>query len=316
MYDVSAVLLHLNESTVEQARGSLESQTVAPQEIVFVSGVQPFGRAFNEAVSRVRTSWFLQCDADMELYPHCLETLLQHRQHEKVAVVVAHLQDPLQGRIRGVKLFRTRVCRQFPLSLERPDAETGQIARIQSEGWGLVTLEEVLGVHRREAGSEVYHFERFRLLGLKIRLKEAWYDLTHRLEQLRLAGRPESLSGAAALWLGLTVMDEGVHDELRASPDFLLWRQSQGNGRTRLPDLAPEDEPQRVFLQGWARGLAERPRRSVDLRGLVGLGLQVGRTENWLWTAGFLAAYFDSKSRSCEEIWARVEPWLPSAGQL
>ncbi len=307
MPQLSAVLLHVGEDTVELARRSLELQTLTLAETVEVVGVVPFGRAFNEAVQRVQTEYFLQCDADMQLYPHCAEHLLEpFLQDPQVAVSVGHLADPLQGKIRGVKIFRTRACREFSVPADQPDAESRHIQILEQNGWKMVTLPEVLGTHREQPGEERYHFERFRLLGLKIRIKSSWWDLTYRLVQLRAClPRPEAISGAIGLWLGLSVVDAGIQNDLPASEEFLRWRERPTAGPSDPPTVSQGTPLQEAFLEGWARA---RERTPVDLDSLVGNCLASGQPELWTWIVGFLAGWFDVRGRR-QECWLRVEGW-------
>jgi len=110
--DVGAVVLHLNEPFWPLALASLDKQTLSVAQTVVLTGISPFYRALNEAAARMEMPYFVQVDADMQLDPHCVQSL-RALMSEDCACVVGHLRDPLMGRIVGVKLFRTRLLREM-----------------------------------------------------------------------------------------------------------------------------------------------------------------------------------------------------------
>ena len=123
----------------------------------------------------------------MVLDENCIETLAS-RMQKGVGIVVGYLRDPLQGRIEGVKLFRTECCRSYPLK-DVPSVETTFLADLETNGWEVrfLTQEEShsLGTHRTDMSDPVYFFERFKNLGGKIFVRRGWTDLMRRLFNLR-----------------------------------------------------------------------------------------------------------------------------------
>src|SRR5262245_15536075 len=103
--DVTALVLSLGEDYTERAIASVRRQSLPPAEIIVVRGISPFHRAFNSAVPRVRTEFFIQVDADMILDSTCIADL-RRCISDKVGIVLGHLRDPLLGRVVGIKLFR------------------------------------------------------------------------------------------------------------------------------------------------------------------------------------------------------------------
>ncbi len=180
---ISALLLTLNEPFTFRARESLEAQTLPPREVVEMAGVSPFFRAFNTGVERISTTYFLQCDSDMQLDPECLEELFRGVEDD-VGVVKGLLRDPLLGEIQGVNLFRTELCRRIPLQ-NISHCETLQVKKFEELGWRKVVLEKSLGTHRTDLSDPIYNFERFRLAGFKSKARNQLKNLTDRLFRLR-----------------------------------------------------------------------------------------------------------------------------------
>jgi len=194
---ISAILPSLGEATLERAVQALRAQTCLLQEIHHIEGIRPFSRAFNHGVSKVRTPFFLQCDADRILHPEAVERLAQGMADD-VCMVVGWLQDPLQGPIQGVKLHRTEVARQNP-HREECSCETAYLERVFRQGWRmeLYSPSDCLGEHL-PTHEETYTFARFLYLGRKIRLRRDSSDVRMRLE--RLADRWDIEVAPTAAW--------------------------------------------------------------------------------------------------------------------
>lgn len=277
MADVSALLLSLGEPTTQCAHRALLNQTVALDRIVRIEGVSPFSKAFNLGVSRISTEYFLQCDADMVLKPECVEVLLDAMACE-YALVFGYLRDPLLGSVQGVKLFRTSVCRDFPLK-PLAHCESQQLEDWSAAGWKFLKLTRCLGTHRTDRSNSVYNFERFRRIGFKTRVRRGWKDLTNRLTKLRkraddpavpslvaaaLSGAFEQRSGdiltpavdspGLLRWLG-DGSDDFVRRQLR-SDDYKDWIALAHFCKTKIldeSDVVDESD----FLVPWERYLAE-----------------------------------------------------------
>lgn len=295
---VSAILLSLGESGVEEAYLSLQEQTLPLSQIVHVDQVSPFSAAFNRAVESVESEFFLQCDADMVLAANCAQTLLAEMTPQ-TAVVVGLLEDPLQGAIRGVKLFRTRCCREFPVGLET-DCETEQIRQCLQRGWELRRSPEILGSHRLDCSDELYNFERFRLAGAKARQRRSWWDLTYRMVQLsRRVELAATSTAAVALMAGLVSSEEVIHQRPVASPEYLYWKRLEAAGE---PGPICLDRP---FRNGWEAGREGRYQGD----GLARLCLAQSSPACWLYLAGFVAAVTDWRGRAHQQLWPHVSDW-------
>ncbi|MFN8613528.1 MAG: hypothetical protein U0931_38675 [Vulcanimicrobiota bacterium] len=295
---VAAVLLSLGESGIEEAYRSLQQQTLQLSPIIKVEQVSPFSAAFNRAVESVEAEFFLQCDADMVLAANCAQTLLSEMT-PRTAVVVGLLDDPLQGAIRGVKLFRTQCCRDFPVGLE-VDCETEQIRRCMRQGWELRRSHQVLGSHRLDLSDELYNFERFRLAGAKARQRQSWWDLTYRMVQLsRRLQLGASLTAAVALMAGLVSSDEVVHQRPSASPEYLKWKRLKATGQ---PQQICLDRP---FCNGWQAGKEGRYQGDRLARWC----LAQSSPACWLYLAGFVAAVTDARGCSSRELWPHLCGW-------
>lgn len=233
---VSALLLTIGESTVAEAHEALRRQTLSLQQILVVENVRPFAKAFNEGVSRIRTPFFIQCDADMMLDENCVE-FLASKMTARTGMVVGYLRDPLQGNVRGVKLYRTECCRLFPME-DSSDCEEIFRARLLKQNW-LVTIVEpaiTLGRHDPDQQDLIYQFERFKFMGVKIRARKAWYDFAFRLIQLARCGS-EAIAPPAicAMICGFHMVHKEDHlTGFAPSSEYRLWL-----GCSTAPEASP-----------------------------------------------------------------------------
>ncbi len=110
--------------------------------------------AFQQMQERCRTTWYVQVDEDMILYPHAIAELRRKisATPPNVAIYCATLWDcDAEMFLYGVKIYRTDVVRQFPYA-NSMSCETEQIARMKDKGYTveLHALEEpdgCLGEH-------------------------------------------------------------------------------------------------------------------------------------------------------------------------
>lgn len=295
---VDGVVLSLGESSLEEANRSLLEQSVRLRQIIQVRHVSPFSAAFNRAVQLVDADFFLQCDADMILAHHCVETLMGEMT-PGTAVVVGLLDDPLQGAIRGIKLYRTCCCREFPVGSEI-DCETAQLRKCLENGWESRRSDAVLGSHRLDLGDELYNFERFRLAGAKARQRRSWWDLTYRMIQLsRRVELDAAPLAAVALMAGLVSSEGVVHRRPSPSPEYLKWKRLESTG------LAHDLQLERPFEDGWLAG----SRRLHNGERLARLCLAQSSPAGWLYLAGYVAAVTDVQGRSPQRMWTQLAGW-------
>jgi hypothetical protein len=247
---VSAVLLTIGEPTADQALASIARQTRPVDAQIVVAHVTPFSAAFERGVAQVGTPWFLQVDADVVLFASCVERLLAIADDD-TAIACGFLDDPLQGPVRGVKLFRTELCRRFPLE-DDSNCETRQVGRFQEAGYRVRSLGEdgCVGTHRTDLSDEVYTFERFRLLGTKLRDRDDPVDFCDRLRRLGTSRHRERALGAAVGFVA-GLFGEHARDGLAPftrSPEYLRW--------TGLPRAVTQPMA-RAFDRGALRDLVE-----------------------------------------------------------
>lgn len=296
----SAVLLSLGEVTLGDSERSLLGQRLPPDQLVRVDSVSPFSRAFNLAVGQVEHEFFLQCDADMLLNPDCSQRLFAAMSPE-TALVVGMLKDPLQGLIRGVKLFRTRCCQLYPLAAI-PNCETSQVTTFLQHGWKVEFLPDSLGLHCPDLSAPLLPFERFRREGCKSRVRRNWSGLTYRLWQLgQRSHLAVSQLAGAALFSGLTSSQQWLHTDPAPSEAFRRWQQ-QGEG----PDL-------RIDFSGagpaWERGWQEGHQGSLPTRSVVTRGLMQADPQSWLYLAGFVPARLGELREHFELVVPLLQQW-------
>jgi len=187
---VSALVLTIGESSTSRAIEALQRQTRECDEIILVEDISPFHRAMNEGISRVRTDFFLQCDADMVPDPDCVEVLLENIAAH-TGVVIAHLQDDLMGKIQAIKLFRTRSARALKFA-DHVSPDTNLITRMAEAGWKYDFARrktpkfghdvDILGRHAPDY-SPLYTFQKFRLEGARMAKRGVFQELMDSLDR-------------------------------------------------------------------------------------------------------------------------------------
>jgi hypothetical protein len=216
---ISALLLTIGEPTTAEAHQALQNQTLPLQQISIIKNERPFSSAFNLGVSSIESEFFIQCDADMILDPNCAEVLLS-RMNDQTGMVVAYLRDPLQGKVRGVKLYRTACCKKYPFE-NHLDCEDMFRKRLLQNHWNveIIKNDRTLGKHAPDANDSIYQFERFKHMGAKIAARKAWFDLAYRLNQLGRAQDQQIVPLAvSAMICGFYIVKNEDLDVFVASP--------------------------------------------------------------------------------------------------
>ncbi len=217
--DVTAVVLTHGEPYVDRALASIRSQTVAPADVLVVSysDASTFHDAINLAARRVRTEFFVQVDADMILDAYCFE-VLRSQAEDHIGIVAGLLRDPLQGRIVGIKLFRTACFR-------RRQYRDGLICDavfergIRADGWSRVNVLDfgrtavsewhTVGQHRPDY-EPFYTFSKFRVLGARRRIECNLYAALTLLQHLRTTEHPSALPAQIGFAHGTLAVDRSL----------------------------------------------------------------------------------------------------------
>jgi hypothetical protein len=276
-----------------------------------VRGVSPFSHAFNTAVAQVRTPFFIQVDADMILDDTCVADLTRVFT-ERVGVVVGHLRDPLQGRIRGIKVFRTACCRRVPLC-DTPSPETDFNEHILPHGWTNVYALKVtegppadwpiFGEHRPDY-TLPYVFSKYVREGIKAR-----YRRVVRSGILHLEHRGSLLTAVAAiayahgLFVGADrdIQTPGAHAEsYRLVERFLEHLQENAEAPAMTAGLVQPD-PESTFRRSYALGvrLQQPPDPAVFLATLNSLQ-QAPDVGSWVALLGLCQGLFVDRYREEE----------------
>jgi len=259
--DVTGLVLSIGERTTPRAVRSLKNQTVPCREIVIVENVSPFYKAMNRGIRRVKTPFFLQCDADMVPDPDCIEVLLGCMDDD-VGVVLGYLLDDLLGKIQAIKLFRTEGVRQvqFPNNIS-PDTEC--INQMAEQGWRFRFAKrskakyghppDILGAHQPDY-SRLYTFNKFSRLGSRMRYRGVFREFASTMQKLRASAHPMAPIALIALSHGLFM--ERRTDHLRpggASKDYHILEQYMRSHNQRNAQFAAttsEARPAKTLRSG------------------------------------------------------------------
>ena len=197
--DVSAVVVTAGEKTLARSLACLRQQMLPLHDIIVIRNTKkPFHQGLNRGVRRVKTEFFVQCDADMLLDPDCVEVLRRYMEKD-TGVAFAHLEDGLLGTIQAVKMFRTSCLLERPLdNTINPDssrilkmAEQGHriaVARRKYRKYGHAP--DVLGRHCPDYHDPVYCFGKFSLLGSKVSSRGSFLEYKACLNALKRSQHP------------------------------------------------------------------------------------------------------------------------------
>ena len=274
--EITALLLSLEEPSVERALASIARQTVPFADVVRVEGVRPFHRALNDGAARVTTEHFVQVDADMILDDDCVERLAECT-HRDVGAVVGMLRDPLYGRVEAIKLFRTaEVTRIGFRDSISPDTDFLQLME-KDERYLVYALRydtdtlgtrHTFGEHRPDY-QPLGTFEKNKRDGRRIRHRGRADSARFHLDLLHHRAHPYALIAEVGIAHGLFQDWEGDRQDGvdRAGADFRRLRElleragrSRSALRTRVDDAAAAaalvGSAERVFNSSYSLGTA------------------------------------------------------------
>lgn len=232
MNDVTVMVLTLGESTLNEALASVQKQSTRPAEVLVVENEQPVSRAFHVGSRRVRTPFFMQCDADMILSADCLQVLRDGMEPD-VGVCVGFLQDDILGPIQGVKLFRTDAVLPYTSSSLASDSD--MIGQMLKGGWKMRFCRreqphpeldrDVLGLHRPTYDDEEYLFFKFSRQGSKARYRRSMPEFLALLQALKTSTHPKADLALLAFCHGFFAKaEEDLHREPRSCHEYELYR--------------------------------------------------------------------------------------------
>jgi len=325
---VTAVVLSVGETTTARAIDSVARQNVAVNDIVLVEGVSPFHRALNEGVTRVRTPFFIQVDADMVLDADCIERLTACLA-DTVGLVVGHLRDRLYGRVVGIKLFRTECVRRDPFrdSIAHDTDFANEIGR---QGWATVyalryhdrlqSEWHTLGEHHPEY-TPLYTYAKHAVEGRRLRYRQDAGAVRYHMQALHKSVHAAALIAQIALGHGLFLDYEGdlqgryrEDRRYRDDPDFVrlsdfLGCRGSNNERNRAPAAPPAPFPKTAFRRGYRIGISlARAKRADRFEHILASLHDSGHPWSWLMAVGLCHGIFADgyDSEVFEAEWAKL----------
>lgn len=245
MSDVTALVLTLSEDYTERAITSVGRQALPAAEVIVVRGVSPFHHAFNSGLSRIRTEFFIQVDADMILDDTCIADL-RRCVSDNVGIVVGHLRDPLLGSVVGVKLFRKQ-CFDHVNLRDCLASETDFVRDILKEGWTTIYAQNyfgdlgTLGEHCPDYNPH-YTFCKFMRDAAKARYRKAGRGLRLVFRRLQTSGHKAATIAAIAAAHGIFTKEiRDVHGPCVQSEEFeflerFLLAPEEAENATALPE--------------------------------------------------------------------------------
>ena len=273
--EISALLLSLEEPSVERALASIRRQKSPFADVVRVEGVRPFHRALNDGAARVKTDHFVQVDADMILDEDCVERLAASIRPE-VGAIIGMLRDPLYGRVQAIKLFRTAEVTRIGFG-DSISPDTDFLDHMETEGrctvysirheTELAAAWHTFGEHRPDY-QPLGTFEKNKRDG-RIRHRGEAASARFHLDLLHRSAHPYALIAQVGIAHGLFLdwegdrqdgVDRGGDDFRRLSELLARTGERRGAFRARVADAAAAaalvGSAERVFKSSYSRGAA------------------------------------------------------------
>lgn len=103
-----------------------------------IAHISPMSKAFQQMLDKCDTEYFIQCDEDMIMRPHCVRTLYENmvQQDQRVAMVCHSIWDiPFDRWIQGIKIYRHSILKKYPYHDNNQSCEMEQVQRMQKDGF-------------------------------------------------------------------------------------------------------------------------------------------------------------------------------------
>ncbi|MEO1992349.1 MAG: glycosyltransferase family 4 protein [Pirellulales bacterium] len=105
-----------------------------------IDHVAPMSQAFQKMLDDCSTTFFVQVDEDMLLYPHAIRTLYEVIANSSNCMFVANLYDVhLERCIQGIKIYRHVIVRNYPYE-DVESCEKSQVRRLRADGHVIQTM--------------------------------------------------------------------------------------------------------------------------------------------------------------------------------
>jgi len=243
--NLTAVVITSGEGSFDGCIAALNHQD-CQFDINIIRDVAPLNKAFQAALDSVKTEYYVEVDADMTLHRFAIRKLYETivKEPSNVMMVALPLLDiHLNQAIVGVKIFRTKIVREFPYQ-ESAACEMDQLDRAAEAGYTfkvygklLDNLSDCIGWHGNQLMQPRHErdlfarykrlFERYRLDPEKMGWLIKWpQEFLERYQRNPTQGNLFALLGAAS---GLTsdlskATTEKDYRETRTMPEYNILK--------------------------------------------------------------------------------------------
>lgn len=281
MNNLTAILLTMGERTTRAAIQSLCNQSLKADELIIVENISPFHKAINHGVSRVKTDFLLQLDADMILDKDCILNLMMNM-NDGVGIVLGQLRDCLMGAESGVKIFRTR-CFDNTNFKNSISPDTDLYLDIISNGWEIKralyqSREDNYGKYWFTFGDHLpdytplHVYRRYYLLGRRYRYRRDLPTFLWRLEQLEAVNHSLSVIAQVSMCHGIfsceetDQLDEKLYSEnqdFKLLCKFLNGKRNNQKYMLNIPEPA-QQSPAQIFSQYYKAGTEFKKNNNLE----------------------------------------------------
>lgn len=138
-----------NNPNYQDCISAINNQSVKFQ-LKEIRNIAPMSQAFQLMIDECTTKYYIQIDEDMILDNDSIRIIYESLKssNDNIAIVQYKLKDiHLNFDLFGVKGYKHEILKNYPYNLETISCEVEQVNRMKSNGYGIGTFHEILGLH-------------------------------------------------------------------------------------------------------------------------------------------------------------------------
>ena len=164
-------------STYEKTIKSLLDQEYQPAEIIIIRNITPVSKAVFNLINKTVTEYVVILDDDMTfIHPDALKNFVFEIDTKKIDEVIFMLEDPIFGKIKGIRIYRTDEIKSILNTLIIDKDWDVDINKKLKEKNTSLTIDIIVGKHHEEWTSIDLYWKMF-TIAKKLKLQNNEHKL-------------------------------------------------------------------------------------------------------------------------------------------
>lgn len=106
-------------TTFIKTLSNLHKQEYKPQKVIIIKNVFPVSKAVSQLINKVKTEFVIVLDDDITFkQPDALNIFVSQINHSNMNEVLFMLEDPIFGKIKGIRIYRTQAIKDILSTLK------------------------------------------------------------------------------------------------------------------------------------------------------------------------------------------------------